>query len=480
MNGAYFQEESEWLLPIHFGDPLREYDAVRSHVGLLDLCSRSLLSLTGSERVSYLQGMVSNDVKVLTPGEGAHAAILDIQGKILADVRIFLAEELILVDLWEPLKEKIVAHLERHLIAEDVEITDLTGKTGMVSLQGAKARLLLNELLPQGQILQRELAHRSFQLDSTEVRVVRSTHTSEGGYDLLIPANDLALVASRIQETGKKFSLHWVGTQAQEILRIEMGIPRYGADMDEQNLLLETGLDHAVSFDKGCYLGQEVVERIHSRGHVNRKLVGMLLEGDTPAQRDDPITVEEKEIGKVTSSVFSPARKRALALGYIQRDYMKPGTRVAIKHHGNVIPAEVFSLSVASDEPSSRVVASLEPLPGDKVINADPTKKGTLEMPDFVKVCKTGDIPPDSGKTVEVKGQPVAVFNVDGSFYAISNTCLHRGGPLAEGELDGKIVTCPWHGWRYDVTSGVCQVNTAAVVEQFEVRIEGDDVFVAA
>lgn len=479
-NGAYFQEESGWLLPLHFGDPLQEYHAVRSHVGLFDLCSHSFLNLTGSDRVSYLQGMVSNDVNALTPGGGAHAAILDIQGKILADVRIFLAEELILVDLWEPLRENIVAHLQRHLIAEDVEITDLAGKTGMVSLQGAEARLLMRELVPRDEIPQKELDHRPFHIDGTEVLVIRSTHTTEGGYDLLIGTKDLLQVVSRIEEIGKKFSLRWVGTQAQEILRIETGIPRYGVDMDDNNLLLETGLDHAVSFEKGCYLGQEVVERIRSRGHVNRKLVGMLLEGDTPAQRDDPITVEEKEIGRVTSSALSPARRRPLALGYIQRDYIQPGTRVSIRRHGKAIPAEVFSLPFGSDKPSLPLIDPFEPPPADKIVKMDPTKKGALEMTDFVKLCKTSDVPLGSGRTVEVNGKPIAVFNVDGHFYAISNTCLHRGGPLGEGELDGKVVTCPWHGWRYDVTSGVNQINPAVVVEKFEVKIEGDDLFVAA
>jgi nitrite reductase/ring-hydroxylating ferredoxin subunit len=101
-------------------------------------------------------------------------------------------------------------------------------------------------------------------------------------------------------------------------------------------------------------------------------------------------------------------------------------------------------------------------------------------MADFVKVCKTGDVPVGSGKTVDVKGKPVAVFNVEGTFYAISDTCLHRGGPLGQGELDEKIITCPWHGWRYDVTTGVSQMNPSLVVEKYAVKVEGDDVWVAA
>lgn len=100
-------------------------------------------------------------------------------------------------------------------------------------------------------------------------------------------------------------------------------------------------------------------------------------------------------------------------------------------------------------------------------------------MAEFVKACKTRDIQAGSGKTVDIKGKPVAVFNVDGNFYAISDTCLHRGGPLGEGELEGKIVTCPWHGWRYDVTTGVNELNPSVVVERYPVKVEGDDLLVA-
>ena len=101
-------------------------------------------------------------------------------------------------------------------------------------------------------------------------------------------------------------------------------------------------------------------------------------------------------------------------------------------------------------------------------------------MAGFVKVCKKGDLAAGSGKTVDVNGKAVAVFNVEGAFYAIDDTCVHRGGPLGEGEVDGKIVACPWHGWRYDVTTGVNQLNPAVTVAKYEVKVEGDDVFVAA
>ncbi len=343
-NGADLLEEDDWLLPLNFGDSVQEYQTVRSQVGLMDLFQRSLLQFTGTDRVSYLQGMVSNDVKALTPGEGIQATVLDVNGKIQADVRILCTDEFFLMDLWTTLKERIITHLNRYLIADDVEISDLSDKYGLLSLQGPKARHTLEEILSPDQIPSKELGHITFRIGAHEVRIIRSTHTGEEGFDLMIPLQVLEATALQIQEAGKKFSLQWIGTEAQELLRVEAGIPRYGVDMSEENILLEAGLEQAVSFEKGCYLGQEVIERIRSRGHVNKKLVGLLLQGDIAADRDDKIQANGKEIGRVTSSILSPAFKRPLALGYVHRDYTSPGTKVFIDHSGTKIKAEISPL----------------------------------------------------------------------------------------------------------------------------------------
>jgi len=288
--------------------------------------------------------MVSNDIEKLTPGQGIAAAVLDIHGKILADIRILCAEDYLLLDLWESLKEKIVNHLNRYLIADEVEINDLTDRYGILSVQGPSSRDLLEGLLGTDKLPSTDLSHTEFQTGHGKTRLIRATHTGEEGFDIILEIKDLLPIVSSIQEKGKPFSAQWVGCQVQEVLRIEAGIPRYGVDMDEDNLLLETGLDRAVSFHKGCYLGQEVIERIHSRGHVNRKLIGMVLEGDSAAKRADEIHGEKQQIGNVTSSVISPALKCPLALGYVHRDFTSPGTRVTIHRNGKTIPATVSSL----------------------------------------------------------------------------------------------------------------------------------------
>jgi folate-binding protein YgfZ len=350
-NGAILAEQDGWLLPAHFGEPLREYFAVRNRVGILDLCQRTVLELTGDDRVSFLNGMVSNDVKTLVPGQGTHAAFLDLQGKILADTRVLCTSDTLLFDLIEPVTEKILRHLRRHIVADDVEIQDLSAEYTLLSVQGPKAGQLIREASSTDQLPLRDLDHTATSVGLCRVHVIRATHTVEEGYDLLIRRTDLASALSKLREIGKELSLVWVGTDAQEMLRVEAGIPRYGKDMTEDNLLLETGLDQAVSFHKGCYLGQEVVERIHSRGHVNRHLAGLILKRKEPVQPGATIHQGSHQIGKVTSSIFSPDMDSAVALGYVQRDSFAPGKWVTVQDRENGIPAALCALPIR--KPSS-------------------------------------------------------------------------------------------------------------------------------
>jgi folate-binding protein YgfZ len=181
-------------------------------------------------------------------------------------------------------------------------------------------------------------------LEATAICAVCASHTGESGIDLIAPIASLPEVAAKLTGAGKQFSPAWVGETAQNILRLEAGIPRYGVDFTEDNLLLEVGLDNAVSFSKGCYLGQEVVERIRSRGHVNKKLAGLLLDGQEAVTSGDPIVHDDKPAGTITSSVYSLALDRPIALGYVHRDYWNPGTRLRVKHNGITLDATITFL----------------------------------------------------------------------------------------------------------------------------------------
>ncbi len=342
--GAAFVEPDGWLLPDHFGDPAREYESVGKSAGLFDLANRAMLQFTGDDRLSYLQGMLSNDLRPLKMFDGQQAAILTQQGKVIADVRVLCSLNSFYLDFWEPLKEKIVAHLNRYLVADDVEIHDPNEQWKMISLQGPRSRAILEQVFGNADLPAQPSHHGMVQFDGAPVCVVRADRSGFGGFDLIVQGSQLAAFAQQLIELGAA----WVGAQAQNILRVEAGMPRYGVDFSEDNLLLEVALDDAVSFSKGCYLGQEVIERIRSRGHVNKKLCGLLLDGTTPATPGDKLSAGDKEVGQITSSVASITLQRPIALGYVNKDFWAPGTKLSARHSGSEIAATVTARPIVA------------------------------------------------------------------------------------------------------------------------------------
>ena len=342
--GAIFAAPDGWLMPEHFGDPVSEYESVGKSAGLFDLADRAMLQFTGDDRLSYLQGMLSNDLRSLQVFDGQQAAILTQQGKVIADVRVLCSLNSFYLDFWEPLKEKILNHLSRYLVADDVEIHDPNEQWKMLSLQGPKAQVILDALFARAELPGHAHHHGMVQFDGSPVCVVRADRSGYDGFDLVIQSSQLARLAQRLIELGAA----WVGAQAQNILRVEAGMPRYGSDFSDDNLLLEVALDNAVSFSKGCYLGQEVIERIRSRGHINRKLCGLLLDGNTPVSPGDKLRAGDKDVGQITSSVVSIALQRPIALAYVNKDFWTPGTTLSVHHRGSEIGATVTAKPIVA------------------------------------------------------------------------------------------------------------------------------------
>ncbi|HXG50716.1 MAG TPA: glycine cleavage T C-terminal barrel domain-containing protein [candidate division Zixibacteria bacterium] len=348
-NGAEFFERDGWSLPRHFGNPEVEYRSARFRVALKDSSDRALLEFRGPDRFSFLQGMVSNDLRGLEAGHGIYAAFLNQQGKVLGDARILVLEDSFIVDLWEPLKEKIQNHLARYLVADEVEIIDATASWAALSLLGPESAAVLRRLAQVAELPAVPLAHSAVRLRDAGVRLLRRSEREMDGYDILTAREDLLRLARLLTEEVRALSSSpWIGEEAAEILRLEAGIPRYGADFGDDTLLLETGLERAVSFTKGCYLGQEVVERVRSRGHVNRKLVGLRLEES--CLPGDKLFAGGKEVGAVTSCAFSPALGKNLALGYVQRDYWSAGTSLKAARGPRLVGAIVTELPLTASE----------------------------------------------------------------------------------------------------------------------------------
>jgi len=343
--GATFVKEAGWELPERFRDPLAEYRAVRASVGILDRSYRGKLRLSGPDRVRFLNGMVTNDVKKLQAGEGLYAALLNAHGKVLADLDIYALEESFLLDYSPARRETVQEVLTKHIIADDVEVQDVTETYGLLSIQGPQAGRLLQAAFGAPPFPTEEFQHIECSIVGTPVRLIRKTwYTGEEGYELLVPWDQLEKTWVAVWEKGQAFGLQAVGETAFEILRVEMGVPKYGIDMDESTLALEAPLERAISLTKGCYVGQEYVARITYRGHVNRKLAGLQVLEKIVPRRMDRIVMEGKEVGWVTSAVFSPSLNAPIALGYLRREYADPGSQLQVRVDETAVPVEVVSL----------------------------------------------------------------------------------------------------------------------------------------
>lgn len=340
--GANLVERDGWFVPASYTDVAAEYKAVREDgAGLFDLSSRGRIEIGGAEAVLFLNGLITNDVKALAENSWMAAAFPNVQGRMLAHARVLHSNNTFLFDTEAITREQIIKTLGRFTLAGDFRVTDVTEATTLISVQGRRGAEIVCAVLGEdaasverGRILSADWRGES-------VRVIRATHTAEDGFDLFTSAAASTALWDALSQAGARPA----GFDALEILRIEAGSPRYGVDLDETKVVLETGLDDAVSFTKGCYIGQEIIARIHFRGHVAKRLAGLMLEAEGIVSRDDKIrTAEGKEIGWITSATHSPELNRTIALGYVKYDYLQPGTPVRIIHEEAELEAHVASL----------------------------------------------------------------------------------------------------------------------------------------
>jgi glycine cleavage system T protein len=308
-------------VPRAFGSPQGEWQAIRQAVGILDARHRGLIAVTGGDRVSFLQGQLTNDVNQLAPGNGTYAALLTIQGRVVADLYVFVLADRVLLDVPAIRSDAVRAALERFIIADDVELA-IGGIDALLSVEGPRAAQLLSDVAGATLADLQPYQHREIAIDSVTVRVVAIGQTGEAGFRLLGLRTDAATLWQRLIAAGATP----VGLDALNVLRLEAGIPWYGIDMDEEALVMEVGLDDAISFNKGCYLGQEVVERVAARGHVNRKLCGLIGAASIVPPAGTTLSRDGKDIGHVTSAAASPALGSIVALGYVHRSAGDIGT----------------------------------------------------------------------------------------------------------------------------------------------------------
>jgi tRNA-modifying protein YgfZ len=288
------------------GSPSPAYAALTEGCGLVDRSERGKLGLTGAGAAEFLNGQVTNDVEALEPGAGCYAAFLTHKGKMLGDVRVLRTEDGLLLDTERIALQALFDLIRRHKVGFDVELHKRTLQCGLLSLVGPRAR----ELAGAADLPDAEHAHRSGELAGVDVRLV----VTDAGIDVLCAAEATVPLVTALAEAGAVPA----SEDDADVVRVERGRPRYGVDLDDTTIPQEAGLnDRAVSFTKGCYVGQETVARLFYKGRPNRTLRGLRLHG--AAARGDELRLGERTVGSLGSVVESP-RLGPIALALVRRE----------------------------------------------------------------------------------------------------------------------------------------------------------------
>src|SRR5262245_14782403 len=309
------------------------YEAARHRAAVLDRSDRGRIVVSGADRASYLQGLLTNDIVALQAGRGCYAAYLTPQGRMIAHLYVYELGDVILLTMDRAVKDTVLTKLDQLIFTEDVQLGDVTDAFAQVGIIGPDAAAIVSGILGGVSVetLRRLAEHANLRTmwNGEPAIVTRITDAGASGYDTFVDRVKAANLLSGVTEAGAVA----LDEQTAEALRIESGAPRFHRDMDEETIPLEAGIEsRAISFTKGCYVGQEVIIRVLHRGHgrVARKLVGLIVSGDQPPEAGAVVRSGDREIGRITSSAWSPALQQPIALGYVHRDFVAPGTAVII------------------------------------------------------------------------------------------------------------------------------------------------------
>jgi folate-binding protein YgfZ len=345
--GAVFANTAGAEIVDHYGDAGAELVAFRDALGVIDLSARGRLCLLGADRARFLHGQVTNNVRDLAVGRGCYAALVTAKGKIQSDLNIYALADELLLDFEPVLTQTISARLEHYVIADDVQMVDVSSHYGLWSVQGPCSAHALPKLgfepLPAAPFQFTQWKHPVM----GDIYCINQPRLLSQGYDLFVPAPAMAAIGDQLLSLARQFGGRLCGWQALETRRIECGIPRFGVDMDESNLAPETGIEErAISYNKGCYIGQEVISRLKTYGQVAKSLRGLRLD---PALTQLPVRGAklfsgEKDVGYITSALLSPTLGRPIALGYVRREHNHLGAQLMWRSAAGDSPAEIVPL----------------------------------------------------------------------------------------------------------------------------------------
>jgi folate-binding protein YgfZ len=309
----------------HFGDPRAEFQALLSSCGVYDLSSRAKISVIGGDRVRWLNGMVTNNVRDLAQNHGVYGFLLNAQGRIQGDLYVYNLGDSLMVDTNGTQRESVLAHFDKYIISDDVEVADVSGNTAAIGVSGPNAKTVLGKAgieMPELSPLELCAPQCNCDCGCAQCTVVRADGSTGEAYEIWLAPDKVQVKATwdALLAAGAVA----VGSEAVELRRINFGVPRFGVDIQERVLPQETGQARALNFTKGCYLGQEIVERIRSQGAVHRQFTAFAVDGPLPEAGAKILpgeNPEEKPVGEITSSAILPfaGGDRPVALGYLRR-----------------------------------------------------------------------------------------------------------------------------------------------------------------
>lgn len=360
--GAHFTTKpAEYFgcsLPANYGDAQREYKFARESVALIDTNYHTILSFSGKDRVRYLNAMLTGNIRDLAPGHGNLSLLLNPQGRILAEVETLALDDRLLVISHAMVRAKLLETFDKFIIMDDVVLEDVTDRFGMLALEGPKATEIVREFCGVDLSALEELSHAENNVRGIDCRVIRTSADQIPGAEFLAPRENLGAFWNLLLDAATKHGGGPVGYEALNVLRLEEGIAWYGVDFDENQIPHQAALENShISYTKGCYTGQEIVERVRSRGQIQRRRVMLRFSGDAIPRAGEPLFAASAEnsaergaeIGFVTSAAKSPKLGAVIGMGYVRREQMDPGSKV--KWSGG--DAEVFEVPAARKKSES-------------------------------------------------------------------------------------------------------------------------------
>lgn len=324
--------------------PSETYQQAHRGAALTDRHERGWIVVSGADRRAYLHGLLTNDIAALAAGTGCYSAYLTPQGRMIADLWLYELGDVLLVSMAAEVKDQVLAKFDQFIFTEDVQLGDVSSSFQSVAVVGTRSASIIGPLLSIDVAgLDALPLHGNLRatFDHQPAIVLRTSDLGVPGFDLLVDAASGDQLRQLILDAGAVP----LDAETRATLRVEAGVPMFHQDMDETTIPLEAGIEaRAISMTKGCYVGQEVIVRVLHRGHgrVAKKLVGLTLPPDAHAERGTEVRVEDRVIGALTSVAWSPALQRPIALGYVQRDFVAPGTRVSVAGYDAEVAALPF------------------------------------------------------------------------------------------------------------------------------------------